>query len=63
MRLYKNQQLIVLEVCEDPAWVKVRTDVIEGYVMVNFITPVEAGDTPAATPAPPSPTPGPTVQP
>ena len=62
-RLYKNQQLIVLEVCEDPAWVKVRTDVIEGYVMVNFITPVEAGDTPAATPAPPSPTPGPTVQP
>ncbi len=36
-RLYKHQQLVVLEVCEDPAWVKVRTDVIEGYVMVSFL--------------------------
>lgn len=40
MRLYKHQQLIVLETCEDPAWVKVRTDVIEGYVMVSFLSPV-----------------------
>ena len=54
-RLYKHQQLIVLETCEDPAWVKVRTDVIEGYVMVSFITPVEPGDVPSATPAPPAP--------
>ena len=41
MRLYKHQQLIVLETCEDPAWVKVKTDVIEGYVMVSFLSPVE----------------------
>lgn len=41
MRLYKHQQLIVLETCEDPAWVRVCTDVIEGYVMVSFLTPVE----------------------
>ena len=54
-RLYKHQQLIVLETCEDPAWVKVRTDVIEGYVMLSFITPVEAEDAPSATPAPPTP--------
>lgn len=40
MRLYKHQQLIVLETCEDPAWVKVKTDVIEGYVMVSFLSPV-----------------------
>ena len=52
-RLYKNQQLIVLEVCEDSAWVKVRTDVIEGYVMVSFITPVDgSADEPTLTPAP-----------
>ncbi|MBR6667239.1 MAG: SpoIID/LytB domain-containing protein [Clostridia bacterium] len=50
-RLYKHQRLIVLETCEDPAWVKVRTDVIEGYVMASFITPV-TGEAPAATPAP-----------
>ena len=41
MRLYKNQQLVVLETCEDPAWVKVKTDVIEGYVMVSFLEKVE----------------------
>ena len=53
-RLYKYQQLLVLEVCEDPAWVKVKTDVIEGYVMQSFITPVEADAASSATPAPPS---------
>lgn len=37
MRLYKHQQLIVLETCEDPAWVHVKTDSIEGYVMVSFL--------------------------
>ena len=36
-RLYKHQQLLVLEACEDPAWVKVKTDVVEGYVMVSFL--------------------------
>ena len=59
-RLYKHQQLIVLESCEDPQWVKVRTDVIEGYVMASFITPVEVEEQPAATPAP---TPGFTAEP
>jgi len=60
-RLYKHQQLIVLETCEDPAWVKVKTDVIEGYVMLSFITPVEEGKAPIVTPAPtPGFTPGPT---
>ena len=37
MRLYKHQPLIVLSVCEDPAWVHVRTDAAEGYVMVSFL--------------------------
>jgi len=41
MRLYKHQQLVVLEACEDPAWVKVKTDVVEGYVMVSFLEKVE----------------------
>lgn len=41
MRLYKHQQLIVLETCEDPAWVHVKTDSIEGYVMVSFLEKVE----------------------
>ena len=61
-RLYKHQRLIVLETCEDPAWVKVRTDVIEGYVMVSFITPVEDGAAPSATPSLPV-TPAPSVTP
>jgi len=46
-RLYKHQRLVVLETCEDPAWVKVRTDVIEGYVMLSFLEPVAQ-----ATPTP-----------
>lgn len=37
MRLYKHQELIVLETCEDPSWVRVRTDSVEGYVMVSFL--------------------------
>ena len=37
MRLYKHQRLIVLETCEDPAWVHVRTDSAEGFVMVSFL--------------------------
>ena len=41
MRLYKHQLLIVLETCEDPAWVHVRTDSIEGYVAVSFLEPAD----------------------
>ena len=44
MRLYKDQRLIVLETCEDPAWAHVKTDVIEGYVMVSFLEAVAAGE-------------------
>ena len=39
-RLYKHQQLIVLGPAEEEGWVQVKTDVIEGYVMASFITPV-----------------------
>ena len=39
MRLYKHQRLIVLETCEDPVWVHVKTDSAEGYVMVSFLEP------------------------
>ena len=50
-RLYKYQKLIVLgPAADDPAWVKVKTDVIEGYVMASFIT--EVAEEPAVTPAP-----------
>ena len=45
-RLYKHQRLIVLETCEDPAWVHVRTDVMDGYVMVSFLEPVETETSP-----------------
>ena len=41
MRLYKHQPLVVLEVCDDPAWVKVKTDVTEGYVMLSFLEKTE----------------------
>ena len=37
MRLYKHQRLIVLEACADPAWVHVKTDNAEGYVMASFL--------------------------
>ncbi len=37
MRLYRHQELIVLETCEDPEWVRVRTDSIEGYVKIAFL--------------------------
>ena len=62
-RLYKYQKLIVLETCEDPAWVKVRTDVMEGYVMQSFLERMEAADaTPVpATPSPAAPSPTPAV--
>lgn len=60
-RLYKHQQLIVLGPAAEEGWVHVKTDVIEGYVMASFITPVEVAE---ATPAPtPAPTPGFTPKP
>ena len=36
-RLYKHQLLIVLEASEVAGWVRVRTDVCEGYVMASFL--------------------------
>ncbi len=41
MRLYKHQQLVVLEACEEPGWVHVKTDSAEGYVMAEFLERVE----------------------
>ena len=38
MRLYKGQRLLVLERCPEEGWVKVRTDVAEGYVMEEYLT-------------------------
>ena len=40
-RLYKHQQLVVLEEAEVIGWVHVNTDVIEGYVMYSFLENVE----------------------
>ena len=40
-RLYKHQQLVVLEEAEVIGWVHVKTDVIEGYVMYSFLENVE----------------------
>lgn len=38
MRLYKGQRLLVLERCPEEGWVRVQTDVIEGYVMESYLT-------------------------
>lgn len=38
MRLYKGQKLLVLERCPQEGWVKVRTDVTEGYVVEEYLT-------------------------
>lgn len=38
MRLYKGQQVLVLERCPKEGWVKVRTDVAEGYVVEEYLT-------------------------
>ena len=40
-RLYKHQPLIVLEESEVTGWVRVRTDVVEGYVMYSFLQKTE----------------------
>ena len=37
MRLYKHQELVVLETCEDPSWVRVKTDSVEGFVMLSYL--------------------------
>ncbi len=38
MRIYKNQQLLVLEQCAEEGWVKVKTDSVEGYVMESYLS-------------------------
>ena len=45
MRLYYHQQLIVLEQCDIPGWVHVKTDAVEGYVMESFLAYEEAEPT------------------
>ena len=41
MRLYKHQKLIVLEEAEVTGWLRVKTDMIEGYVMMQFLKKAE----------------------
>ena len=41
-RLYKHQPPIVLEEAEVAGWVHVKTDVIEGYVMLSFLQKPES---------------------
>ena len=36
-RLYKHQKLVVLGEAEVPGWVHVKTDAVEGYVMMSFL--------------------------
>ena len=45
MRLYYRQQLIVLEKCDIPGWVHVKTDAAEGYVMESFLAYEDAEPT------------------
>ena len=44
MRLYRHQQLIVLEKSDVPGWVRVKTDTVEGYVMESFLVYTENED-------------------
>lgn len=41
MRLFRHQKLIVLENAEVDGWAKVRTDAIEGYVMLSFLQKIK----------------------
>lgn len=50
MRLQANQRVIVLETCDDPEWVHVKTDVVEGYCMISYLA--EEGAEPSPTPTP-----------
>ena len=43
-RLYKHQQLIVLEEAEVIGWLHVKTDVVEGYVMMGFLERVDSNE-------------------
>ena len=47
MRLYLHQKLVVLEECDVPGWAHVRTDAIEGYVMLSFLEETEDAGPPA----------------
>ena len=42
MRLYCHQELVVLEQCDIPGWVHVKTDAVEGYVMESFLVYTDA---------------------
>ena len=46
MRLYRHQQLIVLENSDVPGWVHVKTDMAEGYVMESFLVYAEDPEEP-----------------
>ena len=46
MRLYRHQELIVLETCDVPGWVHVMTDAAEGYVMESFLDYADEAEEP-----------------
>ena len=49
MRLQANQRVIVLDICDDPEWVHVKTDVVEGYCMVSYLAEEGVEPTPSPT--------------
>ena len=49
MRLQANQRVIVLDTCDDPEWVHVKTDVVEGYCMVSYLAEEGVEPTPSPT--------------
>ncbi len=61
-RLFKYQELIVLESTED-GWSHVKTDVLEGYVRTEFLQTVEQAPAPQVTPDAAKPTPEATREP
>ena len=38
MRLYKGQRVLVVERSSEEGWVKIQTDVVQGYVMESYLT-------------------------
>ena len=41
MRLFRHQKLIVLENAEVNGWARVKTDAVEGYVMISFLQKIK----------------------
>ena len=37
MRLSKHQKLVVLDEYDVPGWARVKTDTLEGYVMISYL--------------------------